>query len=58
MNLPRIEKLIQPYPGLRPFERHESKVFFGREKQIDDLLARLKQRHFLAVLGASGSGKS
>lgn len=56
MSLP--PKISQPYPGLRPFERHESKIFFGREQQVDDLLARLKQRHFLAVLGASGSGKS
>ena len=58
MNTPHSAKITQPYPGLRPFERHESKIFFGREQQIDDLLARLKQRHFLAVLGASGSGKS
>jgi len=51
-------KVQHPYPGLRPFERHESRIFFGREKQVDELLARLKDHHFLAVLGASGSGKS
>ena len=49
---------LQPYPGLRPFERSESKIFFGRQKQVDELLQRLKQGKFLAVLGASGSGKS
>ena len=49
---------LQPYPGLRPFERHESKVFFGRQQQVDELLQRLKKQKFLAVLGASGSGKS
>ncbi|MEZ5534613.1 MAG: hypothetical protein R3F02_03215 [Thiolinea sp.] len=49
---------LQPYPGLRPFERYESKVFFGRQKQVDELLKRLKKEKFLAVLGASGSGKS
>ena len=49
---------LQPYPGLRPFERSESKIFFGRQKQVDDLLQRLKDGKFLAVLGASGSGKS
>jgi WD40 repeat protein/energy-coupling factor transporter ATP-binding protein EcfA2 len=43
---------------LRAFERYESRIFFGRQQQVDDLLARLKQHHFLAVLGASGSGKS
>jgi Tfp pilus assembly protein PilF/ABC-type oligopeptide transport system ATPase subunit len=49
---------LQPYPGLRPFERHESRIFFGRQQQVDELLSRLKQHHFLAILGASGSGKS
>ncbi|MEZ5477738.1 MAG: hypothetical protein R3E95_09725 [Thiolinea sp.] len=51
-------RLLQPYPGLRPFERRESRIFFGRQQQVDELLQRLKDRHFLAVLGASGSGKS
>lgn len=54
MNKPELK----PYPGLRPFERHESRIFFGREEQVDELLLRLKTHHFLAVLGASGSGKS
>ncbi|PTQ78533.1 WD40 repeat protein [Nitrosomonas oligotropha] len=54
MNKPELK----PYPGLRPFERHESRIFFGREEQVDQLLLRLKTHHFLAVLGASGSGKS
>lgn len=49
---------LKPYPGLRAFERYESLVFFGREQQVDELLTRLKQHHFLAVIGASGSGKS
>ena len=49
---------LKPYPGLRSFERHESRIFFGREEQVDELLLRLKSHHFLAVLGASGSGKS
>lgn len=49
---------LKPYPGLRPFERQESRIFFGREEQVDELLLRLKTHHFLAVLGASGSGKS
>ena len=54
MNKPELK----PYPGLRPFEQHESRIFFGREPQVDELLLRLKTHHFLAVLGASGSGKS
>ncbi|EIJ32982.1 hypothetical protein [Thiothrix nivea] len=49
---------LQPYPGLRSFERYESRIFFGRQHQVDELLTRLKESHFLAVLGSSGSGKS
>src|SRR5689334_17907060 len=47
-----------PYPGLRPFEPEDSELFFGRNRQIDELLPRLRDRRFLAVLGVSGSGKS
>lgn len=47
-----------PYPGLRPFRYDESDIFFGREKQTDQLLARLAQNRFLAVIGPSGCGKS
>src|SRR6266852_8773839 len=47
-----------PYPGLRPFERDESDLFFGRDHCVDQMIARLAQRRFLAVLGSSGTGKS
>ncbi len=49
---------FNPYPGLRSFEPDEDHLFFGREKQIDDLLKRLRQHRFLSVVGTSGSGKS
>jgi len=47
-----------PFPGLRPFETEEYHLFFGREGQSDELLARLARTRFLAVVGTSGSGKS
>ena len=47
-----------PFPGLRPFNRDEAEIFFGREDQVDQLLDKLEETHFLAVLGTSGSGKS
>ncbi|HEX7312834.1 MAG TPA: tetratricopeptide repeat protein [Pyrinomonadaceae bacterium] len=47
-----------PFPGLRPFETDEYRLFFGREGQSDALLERLERSHFLAVVGTSGSGKS
>lgn len=47
-----------PFVGLRPFESDESLLFFGRQEQIMELLQRLHQRHFVSVVGSSGSGKS
>jgi formylglycine-generating enzyme required for sulfatase activity len=47
-----------PYPGLRPFEKDDAHLFFGREKQIQELVALLALHRFLAVVGVSGSGKS
>jgi energy-coupling factor transporter ATP-binding protein EcfA2 len=49
---------FNPFPGLRSFEPNEDHLFFGREKQIDDLLRRLRHMRFLSVVGASGTGKS
>lgn len=49
---------FNPFPGLRPFEEDEDYLFFGREKQIDELLTKLRTTRFLAVVGTSGSGKS
>ena len=54
---PRPTK-TSPFPGLRPFTSNESYLFFGRDKQIDELTSRLRKSRFVAVLGASGSGKS
>jgi tetratricopeptide (TPR) repeat protein len=52
------EAVIHPFPGLRPFEQDEHDLFFGREGQSEEILAGLRQHHFVAVVGASGSGKS
>jgi hypothetical protein len=47
-----------PFPGLRPFDVEESHLFFGREGQSDEVLMKLTDNKFVAVIGASGSGKS
>lgn len=49
-----------PYPGLLPFKSDEAPIFFGRDKEIRELIERLRNpaNRFLAVIGASGSGKS
>jgi hypothetical protein len=47
-----------PYPGLRPFRETEWLYFLGRDQQIEDILARLKDAVIAAVIGGSGCGKS
>lgn len=47
-----------PFPGLRAFEEDEDMLFFGREKQVDELVTKLRNSRFIAVIGSSGSGKS
>ena len=54
-----LNDVIQnPFPGLRAFEEEEDVLFFGREKQVDELLKKLRTQRFLSVIGSSGSGKS
>ena len=49
-----------PFPGLRSFTKEDAPIFFGRGRETDLLVKRLGEPgcRFLAVLGASGSGKS
>lgn len=51
-----------PYKALRPFDEGDAADFFGREALAAQLAARLQRAgeegRFLAVVGASGSGKS
>ena len=49
---------LSPYPGLRPFRSEERLLFCGRSQNRIELLSRLEDSRFLAVVGASGSGKS
>ncbi len=48
----------RPYPGLRPFDITEWPVFFGRERVVDAMLARLVHQRVVFVHGDSGCGKS
>ena len=47
-----------PFVGLRPFRSDEALLFFGRRQQTMELLTRLHNTHFVAVVGSSGCGKS
>ena len=52
-----------PYPGLRPFDLDEHRVFFGRAREITQIAERLRSPEravpaILTVVGPSGCGKS
>ncbi|MBA8924375.1 WD40 repeat protein [Kutzneria viridogrisea] len=47
-----------PYVGLAAFRAEEADRFFGRERVVESLLARVGERRFLGLFGASGSGKT
>ncbi|MFN8453054.1 MAG: hypothetical protein U0401_00010 [Anaerolineae bacterium] len=61
------EVSASPYPGLRPFDTQDTDLFFGRDRLTANLVTRLtsslnsnsgEKGCFLAIVGASGSGKS
>ena len=47
-----------PFPGLRAFTEKDSPIFFGRGRETDALVHKVENERFVAVVGASGSGKS
>ena len=51
---------ICPYKGLEYFDcnSEDPKYFYGREKLTDRLIEKVDRGNFLAIIGASGSGKS
>ncbi len=49
---------VCPYKGLARYEEADAPFFYGRERLVAALVARLAADRFVGVIGASGSGKS
>jgi WD40 repeat protein/DNA-binding SARP family transcriptional activator len=52
---------VPPFMGMQYFDEHDADLYFGRETLTARLVGHLRkdgERRFLAVVGASGSGKS
>ena len=49
---------ICPFKGLASFEPVDAEYYFGRERLVAELVARLVGAGFLGIVGPSGSGKS
>jgi hypothetical protein len=39
-----------PFPGLEPYGEEDAEFFFGRDREIQRLLEKLKSSAFLAVV--------
>ncbi|MBB3701405.1 hypothetical protein KMW28_26800 [Flammeovirga yaeyamensis] len=53
-----IAQLENPFLGLQPFSRDKAHLYFGREKHVEEVVSKLMEHRFSAVLGRSGIGKS
>ncbi|MDP4815064.1 MAG: ABC transporter ATP-binding protein, partial [Saprospiraceae bacterium] len=53
-----IAELKIPFAGSRSFYESEQSSFYGRIKQVDDVLLLLHKHKFIALTGQNGSGKS
>ena len=47
-----------PFAGLSAFQEADAARFFGRERDITSVLARLRNQQLVVVAGPSGAGKS
>jgi WD40 repeat protein/serine/threonine protein kinase len=47
-----------PYRGLAAFTAGDAELFFGREREVEGFVNRLRAQPLLAVVGPSGAGKS
>ena len=47
-----------PYKSLNYFTQEDAVFFYGRTALTDELIDKVRTENFIAVLGASGSGKS
>jgi WD40 repeat protein/DNA-binding SARP family transcriptional activator len=47
-----------PFKGLASFDLDDADVFFGRERLVAEMVARLAGASLLGIVGPSGSGKS
>jgi energy-coupling factor transporter ATP-binding protein EcfA2 len=56
-----IPKVLSPAdvsPGMEPFDEGRREFFWGRTRQVDDLLSILQSSRFLGITGPEGSGKT
>lgn len=46
------------YPGTSPFEEQDANIFFGRDRDIEELLRLIRLKELVVLYGKSGLGKT
>ena len=49
---------LQPYVGPRPFEKDDRALFFGRDREVSELLSLIIAHDLVLVYAQSGAGKT
>ena len=52
------EVIACPFKGLASFDVEDAELFFGRERLVAEMVARLAGAPLIGIVGSSGSGKS
>ena len=52
------DNLISPFPGIRPYSENDAESFYGRDREVEDVLGVLKRFKLVTICGESGSGKT
>ena len=55
---PSLDLGICPYVGLKAFDEDNAEYFYGRQALVQKLINQINHQQSIAVVGASGSGKS
>jgi len=50
--------ILNPYPGPRPFEQGEQNLFFGRDREVKELLSLIIAHRVVVLYAQSGAGKT
>jgi WD40 repeat protein len=53
-----LRAVVSPYRWLAAFEARDTPFYFGREALVESLWQEMRERRFLLLAAASGSGKS
>lgn len=53
-----LDLVEHPFVGLTSFSEATANLFYGRDREVDELVERLRRTNLVMVVGDSGSGKS